>query len=128
MPAKHPHDQQRIAPVALVAAAGGEGDPVLLLHGQPGSGSDWVPVSRELRRRGVPLLVPDRPGYGLTGGPAGGFFENADAPVSMLDPIGGAPGGVVGPSWGGGGAGGVGPPPPPRGGKILPGGPPWAPP
>jgi pimeloyl-ACP methyl ester carboxylesterase len=102
MPAKHPQDQQRIAPVALVAAAGGEGDPVLLLHGQPGSGTDWVPVIRELLRRRVPLLVPDRPGYGLTGGPAGGFFQNADALVAMLDRIGVARVVAVGHSWGGG--------------------------
>src|SRR4051812_49524817 len=120
MPAKHPHDQQRIAPVALVAAAGGEGDPVLLLHGQPGSGSDWVPVIRELRRRGVPLLVPDRPGYGLTGGPAGGFFENADALGSILGPVGVAPGGLLGPRRGGGGAGGGGGAPPRAGGQGGP--------
>src|SRR4051812_50094927 len=120
MPAKHPHDQQRIAPVALVAAAGGEGDPVLLLHGQPGSGSDWVPVIRELRRRGVPLLVPDRPGYGLTGGPAGGVFQKPPAPGSVPDPVRGPPGGVGGPPPGGGGGGGGGPPPPPRGGASAP--------
>jgi 4,5:9,10-diseco-3-hydroxy-5,9,17-trioxoandrosta-1(10),2-diene-4-oate hydrolase len=102
MPAKHPHDQHRMAPLALVAAAGGEGEPVLLLHGQPGSGSDWLPLIRELRRRRVPLLVPDRPGYGRTGGPAGGFFENADALVEMLDRLGVERVVVVGHSWGGG--------------------------
>jgi pimeloyl-ACP methyl ester carboxylesterase len=102
MPAKQPPDPNRLAPLALVAAAGGEGDPVLLLHGQPGSGNDWLPLIRELRRRDVPLLVPDRPGYGRTGGPARGFFENADAMVDMLDRLGVDRVVVAGHSWGGG--------------------------
>jgi pimeloyl-ACP methyl ester carboxylesterase len=102
MPAKYPPDPSRLAPLALVAAASGEGDPVLLLHGQPGSGSDWLPLIGELRRRGVPLLVPDRPGYGRTGGRARGFFENADAMVDMLDRLGIERVVVTGHSWGGG--------------------------
>ena len=102
MPAKQPPDPNRLAPLVLVAAAGGEGDPVLLLHGQPGSGTDWLPLIRELRRRDVPLLVPDRPGYGRTGGAARGFFENADALVDMLDRLGVERVVVAGHSWGGG--------------------------
>jgi pimeloyl-ACP methyl ester carboxylesterase len=102
MPAKHPSEPDRLSPLALVAAAGGDGDPVLLLHGQPGSGSDWLPLIRELRRRGVPLLVPDRPGYGRTGGRARGFFENAEAMVEMLDRLGVERVVAVGHSWGGG--------------------------
>ena len=102
MPAKQPPDPNHLAPLALVAAAGGQGDPVLLLHGQPGSGRDWLPLVRELRRRGVPLLVPDRPGYGRTGGLARGFFENADAMVDLLDRLGIDRVVVAGHSWGGG--------------------------
>lgn len=43
----------------------GSGPPVVVIHGGGGDGSGWTPIleplSRELR-----LLVPDRPGHGLT--------------------------------------------------------------
>jgi pimeloyl-ACP methyl ester carboxylesterase len=68
----------------LVSDRYGDGPAVVLLHGQPGSRADW--------RRVVPLLeadhtvlVPDRPGYGATAGPAAGFVSNADETVRLLD-------------------------------------------
>ena len=73
----------------------------MLLHGQPGSRADW--------RRVVPLLendhtvvVPDRPGYGGTGGPALGFRENAAAAVRLLDALDVKAAVFVGYSWSGG--------------------------
>src|SRR5258706_4012010 len=79
----------------------GEGPPVLLLHGQPGWRHDWDEV--------VPLLVPDhrvivpdRPGYGRTGGDAVGIAENADRAVALLDRLGVEQATVAGHSWGGG--------------------------
>lgn len=80
---------------------GGSGPTVVLLHGQPGTGDDWRWVIRELD----PLLrvaVPDRPGYGRTGGAATGFSGNADAVVEMLDRIGVERAVIAGHSWAGG--------------------------
>jgi pimeloyl-ACP methyl ester carboxylesterase len=71
---------------------------VLLLHGQPGSGGDWAGVTRALRERGLEVLAPDRPGYGSSELPAGGFDYNARAVVGLLD----EPALVVGHSWGAG--------------------------
>ena len=73
----------------------------MLLHGQPGSRADW--------RRVVPLLepdhtvvVPDRPGYGQTGGAAQSFRDNATAAVGLLDDLGIESAVFVGYSWSGG--------------------------
>lgn len=71
---------------------------VLLLHGQPGSGGDWAGVRRELETRGFSVLAPDRPGYGRSGLPAGGFEHNAQALAELLD----EPAVVAGHSWGAG--------------------------
>jgi pimeloyl-ACP methyl ester carboxylesterase len=86
---------------ALVADRLGQGSAVVLLHGQPGSRADW--------RRVVPLLeqdhtvvVPDRPGYGATGGAAVGFADNAAAAVRLLDDLGVQSAVFVGYSWSGG--------------------------
>ena len=81
----------------------GSGPPVVLLHGQPGSALDWYHV--------VPLIwddftviVPDRLGYGRTGGPAAGFEPNAVAVAALLDRLTIPRALVVGHSWGGGAA------------------------
>lgn len=85
----------------LAADRYGSGPAVVLLHGQPGSRADW--------RRVVPLLetdhtvlVPDRPGYGTTGGRAVGFHANAGAVVDLLDAEGVESAVFVGYSWSGG--------------------------
>lgn len=53
-----------------------DGPVLVMLHGQPGSGSDWLGVSA-LLPADVGWLVLDRPGYGGNPLPAGGFSANA---------------------------------------------------
>ena len=79
----------------------GTGPPVLLLHGQPGSGSSWLPVIDELEDE-FRLLAPDRIGNGRTAGEARGFADNAAAVADFLVAQGASPATVVGHSWGGG--------------------------
>jgi pimeloyl-ACP methyl ester carboxylesterase len=84
----------------MVAEEHGDGPVVLLLHGQPGVGQDWSRVVEALDGD-LRLLVPDRPGYGRTGGPAGGCGANADAVIDLLDRRGIERVTVAGHSWGG---------------------------
>jgi pimeloyl-ACP methyl ester carboxylesterase len=58
---------------------------VLLLHGQPGTGGDWAGVAAALRGDGLRVLAPDRPGYGTSALPAGGFEHNVRAMAALLD-------------------------------------------
>jgi pimeloyl-ACP methyl ester carboxylesterase len=74
---------------------------VVLLHGQPGSGTDWILVARRLATD-FEVVTPDRPGWGHTGGPAGGFARNAEAVVDLLDRLGLERVIVAGHSWAGG--------------------------
>jgi len=76
----------------------GEGKPVVLLHGQPGSGEDWALVRAHLS--GLRVLAPTRPGY--DGTPARDFAGNARALVQLLDESGVERAVVAGHSWGGG--------------------------
>lgn len=62
----------------------GEGPTAVLLHGQPGGAGDWSAVTTRLREQ-MRVVVPDRPGYGHTGGRALGFGENATVLIEMLD-------------------------------------------
>jgi pimeloyl-ACP methyl ester carboxylesterase len=57
---------------------------VVLLHGQPGSGEDWQQVADRLPD-GLGVVAPDRPGYGASPQPAGGFAAGARAVVAELD-------------------------------------------
>lgn len=75
--------------------------PVLLLHGQPGTSSDWQWVTPHLQDR-YTVIAPDRPGYGRTGGPAAGFAANAAAAVGLLDDLGFDRAVWVAHSWAGG--------------------------
>ncbi len=77
------------------------GTAVVLLHGQPGTGGDWDRVVPLLEDR-YTVVVPDRPGYGRTGGPATGFAGNAAATVELLDRLGLGRAVLVGHSWAGG--------------------------
>jgi pimeloyl-ACP methyl ester carboxylesterase len=74
---------------------------VMLVHGQPGSAADWDRVVPLLRDDHL-VLAPDRPGYGRTGGGAGGFRYNAAAMTRVLDSAGIERAVVAGHSWGGG--------------------------
>lgn len=80
---------------------GHTGVPVLLLHGQPGTGGDWDHVVPRLASR-YTVVVPDRPGYGASGGRATGFAGNARAAVDLLDRLSLPPTVFVGHSWAGG--------------------------
>ena len=49
---------------------GGEGPPVLLLHGHPRTSATWYEVAPALVRRGYRVVCPDLRGYGRSRGPA----------------------------------------------------------
>jgi pimeloyl-ACP methyl ester carboxylesterase len=85
----------------MIADVTGHGPAVVLLHGQPGTAADWRPVSRLLEDR-FTVIVPDRLGYGRTGGRAGGFGDNATAVLDLMDELHVTRATVVGHSWGGG--------------------------
>jgi pimeloyl-ACP methyl ester carboxylesterase len=85
----------------LVADVRGAGPAVVLLHGQPGGQADWALVAAQLEDE-FQVIVPDRPGYGETGGRARGFRGNAAAVTTLLDRLGVERAIVVGYSWAGG--------------------------
>lgn len=74
---------------------------MLLLHGQPGSAGDWRAVASDLSRDHQ-VIVPDRLGYGRTGGRAAGFAVNANSLAKLLSAVGAERALVVGHSWAGG--------------------------
>ncbi len=85
----------------LAADVYGTGPPVVLLHGQPGTAVDWQHVTPLLSDR-LMVIVPDRLGYGRTGGVAGDFRQNAWALARLLDRLDLERAVVTGYSWGGG--------------------------
>lgn len=72
---------------------------MLLLHGQPGGAADWDPVA-ELLAADHRVIVPDRPGYGDSPGPASGPAGNAAVMAGLLEGLGAAPATVAGHSYG----------------------------
>jgi len=78
----------------------GRGDPVLLVHGQPGLGSDWDAVVERLADHR--LLVVDRPGYGRSGDETRSIEGNAELLGDLLAERGAVPATIVGHSYGGG--------------------------
>jgi pimeloyl-ACP methyl ester carboxylesterase len=86
---------------ALFVVDQGQGPPVLAVHGQPGLAGDWDGVL-SLLVADHRLLVPERPGYGRSGGDAVGMAANADLLADVLWERGAAPATVVGHSYGGG--------------------------
>ncbi|HEX4217345.1 MAG TPA: alpha/beta hydrolase, partial [Acidimicrobiales bacterium] len=84
----------------LFAIDCGTGPPVLLIHGQPGTGSSWSAVTDELADQ-FRVLAPDRIGNGRSPGQAGGLSANAAAMADFLVEVDAAPATVVGHSWGG---------------------------
>lgn len=80
----------------------GSGPPVVLIHGQPGEGADWAPLSDALAGR-FRVLAPDRPGWGATGEPATDIAGNAAWLETLLARrLGDTPVIAVGHSFGGG--------------------------
>jgi pimeloyl-ACP methyl ester carboxylesterase len=74
---------------------------LVLLHGQPGSASDWQQVADRLPAA-LGVVALDRPGYGTSQQPAGGFGYGARAVLAELDARGIARAVLVGHSYGGG--------------------------
>jgi pimeloyl-ACP methyl ester carboxylesterase len=74
---------------------------VVMLHGQPGSGSDWQQLADQLPAE-LRVVALDRPGYGGNPLAAGGFAVNARAVVAELDARGIERAVLVGHSYGGG--------------------------
>lgn len=74
---------------------------MVLLHGQPGSGADWKQVEA-LLPHGLNVLAPDRPGYGASRHPAGGFAAGARTLLADMDAHGIDQTVLVGHSYGGG--------------------------
>jgi uncharacterized protein (TIRG00374 family) len=74
---------------------------LVLLHGQPGSPADWQAVIARLPPQ-LNAVAADRPGYGTSPSPAGGFTAGAQAVLDDLDARGVASAVLVGHSWGGG--------------------------
>src|SRR3954465_9602889 len=81
---------------------GGEGDPLVLVHGLGGAASNWTELAPLLlpRRR---LLVPDLPGHGGSTAPPGGSGLDpfADRVAAVAEREGMLPAPVVGHSLGG---------------------------
>ncbi|HXB50547.1 MAG TPA: alpha/beta fold hydrolase [Streptosporangiaceae bacterium] len=74
---------------------------LVLLHGQPGSAADWHQVTERLPAL-LHAVAADRPGYGSSQLPAGGFAANARAVIDDLDRRGIDRAVLVGHSFGGG--------------------------
>jgi pimeloyl-ACP methyl ester carboxylesterase len=89
--------------VSLASIDRGTGPPVVLLHGQPGSGASWDPVTGLLESE-FRVLAPDRIGYGASPGEARGLAANAELIAAFLEERGAVPATVVAHSWSGGAA------------------------
>jgi pimeloyl-ACP methyl ester carboxylesterase len=74
---------------------------LVLLHGQPGSPADWQLVTARLPAQ-LHAIAADRPGYGSSRFPAGGFAANARAVLDDLESRGITRAVLVGHSYGGG--------------------------
>ena len=77
------------------------GHEIVLLHGQPGSGSDWQQLTGLLPPE-LHVVAPDRPGYGASREAAGGFARGARVVVAELDARNIERAVLVGHSYGGG--------------------------
>jgi pimeloyl-ACP methyl ester carboxylesterase len=86
---------------SLASIDTGSGPPVVLLHGQPGSGASWDPITRMLESE-CRVLAPDRVGYGDSAGQALGLAENADVVAEFIRDRRASPATVVAHSWSGG--------------------------
>lgn len=80
----------------------GSGPVVVLLHGQPGSASDWQRVVPLIRAAGFRVLALDRPGYAGSKRPAASWRENARLLLDRVADRVDSPATLVGWSWAGG--------------------------
>ena len=63
-------DRVDVGEASLFVRHGGDGPPVLLLHGHPRTSATWHRVAPDLVRRGFTVICPDVRGYGRSLGPA----------------------------------------------------------
>ncbi|GAB4111667.1 MAG: alpha/beta hydrolase [Roseiflexaceae bacterium] len=84
-------------------ADGGDGSPLLLIHGWGGSGRSWQPAIERLRLR-YRLVVPDLPGVGRSLPVARGrsMFDQVQALETLIEHLGIGPVRLIGHSMGGG--------------------------
>ena len=84
---------------------GGDGEPVVLLHGYPGSHRSWDRVAPALTSAGYRVVAPDQRGYSPGARPRGRRAYALDRAVgdllALADTIGAARFHVVGHDWGG---------------------------
>jgi pimeloyl-ACP methyl ester carboxylesterase len=99
--ALHSSQRQPVERPRLAVSEQGHGRAVLFIHGQPGSARDFDQVA-PLLADDHRLLMPDRPGYGASGGPPLSMVENADALAGVLDDLETGGTTLVGHSYGGG--------------------------
>ncbi|GHA61421.1 hypothetical protein GCM10010345_76980 [Streptomyces canarius] len=59
-----------VGEASVLVRYGGEGPPVVLLHGHPRTSATWHRVAPLLVRRGFTVVCPDLRGYGRSTGPA----------------------------------------------------------
>src|SRR3984885_3934692 len=63
-------DQIDVAEASVYVRHGGDGPPVVLLHGHPRTSATWHRVAPQLVQRGFTVVCPDLRGYGRSRGPA----------------------------------------------------------
>ena len=104
-PARRAAQEQDAAMAADLRSAGApaglDAHELVLLHGQPGSPADWQLVAGRMPAS-LHAVASDRPGYGASLLPAGGFAANARAVLDDLDSRGITRAVLVGHSYGGG--------------------------
>jgi haloacetate dehalogenase len=62
-------DQIHIGEASIYVRHGGDGPPVVLLHGHPRTSATWHRVAPQLVQRGFTVVCPDLRGYGRSRGP-----------------------------------------------------------
>jgi pimeloyl-ACP methyl ester carboxylesterase len=99
-PSSGARERLHLSGYTLTSTDRGSGPPVVLLHGQPGTGASWDPVGQLLEPE-FRVLAPDRMGYGATVGEAVGLRANADLVAGFIRTRQSAPATVVAHSWAG---------------------------
>lgn len=64
---------------SVTALIGGEGPPLVLLHGWPQTSRAWLPVAPALAAAGYSVMAPDLPGLGGSEALPGGYAKDAVA-------------------------------------------------
>lgn len=70
-------DQIDVGDASICVRHGGDGPPVVLLHGHPRTSATWHRVAPLLVQRGFTVVCPDLRGYGRSRGPAPSSDHNA---------------------------------------------------